>query len=164
MLAVGVVLGIVPYLIGPYHEWIKSLGQKADTDSYGWKYVSSFSPGGNAEARRFFQWWYDHQMLCEGELDETGNLVRLFVHVCSSPNDAAIERASRLKTLQSLSLRAEKLTDRGLAQIETMPALLNLDLYMADNISDAAISRIRLRRPNLVMTIVRSNGQIVRTE
>jgi hypothetical protein len=152
--SVGVLLGLCPYLFGPYDEWLVSQLRKPLASSRYPHWTDTSFPAGNESTQDFLRWAAAvYPTFCAGTLDGNGDLVTLSVHPCWPTDDAQLEKISRLKTVKLLSLSAENVTDRGFAHLASMTALREIDFCETDHVTDSALDRLRQRRPNIVMTL-----------
>jgi hypothetical protein len=66
----------------------------------------------------------------------------------SGVNDAAVQHLCRLRRLRSLEIRSNEISDKGLADLASLPSLRQLDITWSD-VSIEAVARFRHERPDV---------------
>lgn len=98
----------------------------------------------------------------KAELDSSGNIVAINLRG-SWINDAEIIDLARLPKLRRLDLSHTRISDEGLLQLKTAPAITELNLYYSEWITDQGVTAIRnwkqLKRLNLRGTRI-SDGSL----
>jgi hypothetical protein len=144
-------LTVLSVAIGGFPYWFGSYDPIVDlflTRPHRTRYAGTNWQGGNERTREFLKWSETlHFQFCYGKLNRSGDFVTLGLDPCWPTTDEQLERISQIKTLRSLTLCAEQVTDQGLEHLLMMPALKEVRFVDTPKISDIAISRFRRAKP-----------------
>jgi len=154
MLVTGLALGAAPHWLGPLNLLFKRANGPITVPRRQPLRASTGFPAGNPRTRAFLAataaW---HSQFCSGDLDAQGNLTTLCVYPCWPTNDEQLEIICLNRSLKSLCLSAENVTDLGIQHLESLPALQAIQLHETEGVSDQAFARLRRLWPGLVMTL-----------
>ena len=113
-------------------------------------WASTQFPGGNDRTQQFLAWSHErYAVYCSMELDADGECIELNIHPCWPTSDEELKVISELPRVRSLSFSGSAITDDGLDHLESMPALMRLDIVGASQITDERVERLKFARSDL---------------